>query len=392
MRLVYNCRARSTDVETSHFLQYAVMFLAAAVIAVSLSKRFGLGAVLGYLGAGALIGPHLLNLTPDMSQASELSELGVILLLFVIGLELSPQRLWLMRRAVFGAGTLQVVVSALLLGGAALATGIGWKSALIVGLGLALSSTAIGLQTLAERKELGSPHGRLAFAILLFQDVAAIPILALIPLLGIHDASASASSDGIAALKIVAVIAAVIVGGRYLLRPVLRIVARTQIAEVFTATALLVVLGTAWLMQLAGMQMSLGAFLAGMLLADSEYRHEIESQIEPFKGLLLGLFFLSVGVSLDLDLVRRQPLEIGAIVVCMLALKSGVLIALGRMSGKLDFAQTLRLAVVLAGGGEFAFVVFNLAQERALLDAAQHDALVVAVTLSMALTPLAVIA
>lgn len=378
--------------ETSHFLQYAVMFLAAAVIAVSLSKRFGLGAVLGYLGAGALIGPHLLNLTPDMSQASELSELGVILLLFVIGLELSPQRLWLMRRAVFGAGTLQVVVSALLLGGAALATGIGWKSALIVGLGLALSSTAIGLQTLAERKELGSPHGRLAFAILLFQDVAAIPILALIPLLGIHDASASASSDGIAALKIVAVIAAVIVGGRYMLRPVLRIVARTQIAEVFTATALLVVLGTAWLMQLAGMQMSLGAFLAGMLLADSEYRHEIESQIEPFKGLLLGLFFLSVGVSLDLDLVRRQPLEIGAIVVCMLALKSGVLIALGRMSGKLDFAQTLRLAVVLAGGGEFAFVVFNLAQERALLDAAQHDALVVAVTLSMALTPLAVIA
>ncbi len=379
-------------VETSHFLQYAVMFLAAAVVAVSLSKRWGLGAVLGYLGAGALIGPHLLNLTPDMRQASEFSEFGVILLLFIIGLELSPQRLWLMRRAVFGAGALQVVVSALLLGGAALAVDVGWKPALIVGLGLALSSTAIGLQTLAERKELGSPHGRLAFAILLFQDVAAIPILALIPLLGVHDASASAASDGIAALKIVAVIAAVIIGGRYLLRPVLRIVASTQIAEVFTATALLVVLGTAWLMQLAGMQMSLGAFLAGMLLADSEYRHEIESQIEPFKGLLLGLFFLSVGVSLDLDLVRRQPLEIGAIVICILALKSGVLISLGRLSGKLDFAQTLRLAAVLAGGGEFAFVVFNLAQQHALLDAAQHDALVVAVTLSMALTPLSVIA
>ena len=377
--------------ETSHFLQYAVMFLAAAVIAVSLSKRAGLGAVLGYLGAGALIGPHLLNLTPNMTQASELSELGVILLLFVIGTELSPQRLWLMRRAVFGAGSLQVVLSALLLGGAALAIGIGWKTALIVGLSLALSSTAIGLQTLAERKELGSPHGRIAFAILLFQDLAAIPILALIPLLAIHDAGTNAS-QAIAALKIVAVIAAVIIGGRYLLRPVLRAVASTQIAEVFTATALLVVLGTAWLMQLADMQMSLGAFLAGMLLADSEYRHEIESQIEPFKGLLLGLFFLSVGVSLDLDLVRQQPLQIAAIVGCMLALKSLVLIALGRLSGKLDFAQTLRLAVVLGGGGEFAFVVLNLAQQHALLDPGQRDLLVVAVTLSMALTPLAVIA
>jgi glutathione-regulated potassium-efflux system protein KefB len=378
-------------VETSHFLQYAVMFLAAAVIAVSLSRRAGLGAVLGYLGAGALIGPHLLNLTPNMTQASELSELGVILLLFVIGTELSPQRLWLMRRAVFGAGSLQVVLSALLLGGVALAFGIGWKTALIIGLSLALSSTAIGLQTLAERKELGSPHGRLAFAILLFQDVAAIPILALVPLLGMHDAAAN-SSQGIAALKSVAVIAAVIIGGRYLLRPVLRVVASTQIAEVFTATALLVVLGTAWLMQLAGMQMSLGAFLAGMLLADSEYRHEIESQIEPFKGLLLGLFFLSVGVSLDLDLVREQPLQIAAIVGCMLVLKSFVLIALARLSGKLDLVQAVRLSVVLAGGGEFAFVVLNLAQQHELLDPGQRDLLVVAVTLSMALTPLAVIA
>ena len=377
--------------ETSLFLRYAVMFLAAAVIAVSLSKRAGLGAVLGYLGAGALLGPHLLNLTPNMSQASELSELGVILLLFVIGTELSPQRLWLMRRAVFGAGSLQVVLSALLLGGAALAIGIGWKTALIIGLSLALSSTAIGLQTLAERKELGSPHGRIAFAILLFQDLAAIPILALIPLLGMHDAGTN-SSQAIAALKSVAVIAAVIIGGRYLLRPVLRAVAGTHIAEVFTATALLVVLGTAWLMQLAGMQMSLGAFLAGMLLADSEYRHEIESQIEPFKGLLLGLFFLSVGVSLDLDLVRQQPLQIAAIVASILGLKSLVLIGLGHFTRKLDFAQTVRLAVVLAGGGEFAFVVLNLAQQHTLLDPGQRDLLVVAVTLSMALTPLAVIA
>jgi glutathione-regulated potassium-efflux system protein KefB len=379
-------------VETSHFLQYAVMFLAAAVIAVSLSKRWGLGAVLGYLGAGALIGPHLLNLTPDMRQASEFSEFGVILLLFIIGLELSPQRLWLMRRAVFGAGTLQVVASALLLGSAALFAGMMWKTALIIGLCLALSSTAIGLQTLAERKEIGAPHGRLAFAILLFQDVAAIPILALIPLLATPEPGANAGAEGMAALKIIGVIAAVIVGGRYLLRPVFRIVASTQIAEVFTATALLVVLGTAWLMQLSGMQMSLGAFLAGMLLADSEYRHEIESQIEPFKGLLLGLFFLSVGVSLDLQLVREQPLLIATIVGGMLAIKGAILIAIALASRKLDFSGSVRLAAVLAGGGEFAFVVLNLAEQHALLEPAQRDLLVVAVTLSMALTPLAVIA
>ena len=368
------------------------MFLAAAVVAVSLSRKYGLGAVLGYLAAGALIGPHLLNLTPDMRNTTQFSDLGVTLLLFVIGLELSPQRLWVMRRAVFGIGALQVALSAVLLGAAALAWGLGWKSALIVGLGLALSSTAIGLQTLAERKELGSAHGRLAFAILLFQDLAAIPILAVIPLLGVHTAMAGGVSDGLAVLKVVGVIAVVVIGGRYLLRPLLRAVARTQIDEVFTATALLVVLGTAWLMQLVGMQMALGAFLAGVLLADSEYRHEIEAQIEPFKGLLLGLFFLSVGVSLDLDLIRRQPLLIGAIVAGLLLLKSPVLLALGRMSGKLDFGGTLRLAVVLAGGGEFAFVVFNLARQHGLLDASQHDSLVVAVTLSMVLTPLSVIA
>jgi glutathione-regulated potassium-efflux system protein KefB len=379
-------------VETSHFLQYAVMFLTAAVVAVSVSRYYGLGAVLGYLAAGALIGPHLLNLAPDMHQATELSEFGVILLLFIIGLELSPQRLWVMRRAVFGAGVLQVVLSALVLGGAAWLAGLTRNSALIVGLGLALSSTALGLQILAEHKQLQSPHGRLAFAILLFQDLAAIPILALIPLLGSHASAATPADQALAALKIIGVIAAVAVGGRYLLRPVFRIVASTKIAEVFTATALLVVLGTAWLMQTAHIQMSLGAFLAGLLLADSEYRHEIESQIEPFKGLLLGLFFLSVGVSLDLDLVRRQPLPIAAIVAAMLLLKSGLLLALARLSGKLDSADSLRLASILAGGGEFAFVVFNLAQQRDLLDTQQHDLLVVAVTLSMALTPLAAIA
>lgn len=374
-----------------HFLQYMVMFLAAAVIAVSLSRRAGLGAVLGYLGAGALIGPNLLNLTPDMQKANEFSEFGVILLLFVIGLELSPQRLWLMRRAVFGAGLIQVAISALALGSIVFAFDAGWQSALVIGLALALSSTAIGLQILAERKEIGAPHGRLAFAVLLFQDLAAIPILALVPLLGTHDAATSGST-GLAALKAIAVIAGVVVGGRYLLRPVFRLVAATQIAEVFTATTLLVVFGAAWLMELAGMQMSLGAFLAGVLLADSEFRHEIESQIEPFKGLLLGLFFVGVGVSLDLNLVREQPLAVGAIVVSIFVIKALVLLLIGRLSHKLDLDEMIKLALVLAGGGEFAFVVFNMAQAHELLEPAQRNLLVVAVTLSMALTPLLVLA
>jgi glutathione-regulated potassium-efflux system protein KefB len=379
-------------VETPQFLQYAVMFLAAAVIAVSVSRRAGLGAVLGYLAAGAVIGPHVLGLTPDMSQASQFSELGVIFLLFVIGLELSPQRLWVMRRAVFGAGAAQVAASALLLGSVAWLAGVQRNSALIVGLGLALSSTALGLQILAERKELASPHGRLAFAILLFQDLAAIPILAVIPLLGTHAAAASPAAESLTVAKMIAVIAAIVVGGRWLLRPVFRTVAGLRIPEVFTATALLVVLGVAWIMQQAGMQMSLGAFLAGLLLADSEYRHEIEAQIEPFKGLLLGLFFLSVGVSLDLGLIRREPVQIAAIVAALLLLKSAVLLAVGKLSGKLDLDGGLRLASILAGGGEFAFVVFDLAAQHGVLMAAQRDALVVAVTLSMALTPLSLIA
>ena len=377
--------------EGSHFLQYMVMFLAAAVVAVSLSKRAGLGAVLGYLGAGALIGPSFLNLAPDMTQAKELSELGVILLLFVIGLELSPARLWLMRKAVFGAGLIQVVLSALILCSIAIAVGVATSSAIIIGLALALSSTAIGLQILAERKEIGEPHGRLAFAILLFQDLAAIPILALVPLLGAHGTADASGNTWLAAAKAIGMIALVAIGGRYLLRPVFRAVAATQIPEVFTAMALLVVFGAAWLMQLADMQMSLGAFLAGVLLADSEFRHEIEAQIEPFKGILLGLFFVGVGVSLDLQLVKQQPMAIGLIVLCILAVKALVLLALGKLSGKLDFNEAARLALVLAGGGEFAFVVLNLAREHDLLEASQHSLLVVSVTLSMALIPLLVV-
>jgi glutathione-regulated potassium-efflux system protein KefB len=377
--------------EGSHVLQYMVMFLAAAVVAVALSKRAGLGAVLGYLGAGAVLGPGVLNLAPDMSQTNELSELGVILLLFVIGLELSPARLWLMRRAVFGAGLLQVALSAAILGAIAVAVGALRPSAIVIGLALAMSSTAIGLQILAERKEIGEPHGRLAFAILLFQDLAAIPTLALVPLLGAHDAAVASGSTWLAAAKAIGMIALVAIGGRYLLRPVFRMVAATQITEVFTAMSLLVVFGAAWLMQLAGMQMSLGAFLAGVLLADSEFRHEIEAQIEPFRGLLLGLFFVGVGASLDLQLVKQQPMLVGAIVLCILLVKAAVLLMIGRLFKKLDFEQTVKLALVLAGGGEFAFVVLNLARDHELLGASQHSLLAVSVTLSMALIPVLVV-
>ncbi len=376
--------------ESSPFIQYAVVLLLAAVIAVPLAKRSRLGAVLGYLAAGALIGPSLLNLIGNADEIAHISELGVILMLFVIGLELSPQRLWVMRRQVFGFGTIQVVLSAVAIGCVCLAFGLGWKVALIIGLGLALSSTAIGLQILAERKELQSPHGRLGFAILLFQDVAAIPILALVPLLAVAHGTDNSLPTWAIVLRVVATIAIVIVGGRLVLRPMFRIAARTQMPEVFTACTLLVVLGTAWFVQLGGISMSLGAFLAGVLLADSEYRHEIEARIDPFKGLLLGLFFMSVGMSADIHLAIREPILIVVILAGLLIAKGLILYGVGRLAGETN-DSSLKLAGVLAQGGEFAFVVFTLAMQNQLLDAHLRDVLIVAITLSMALTPLLVI-
>lgn len=373
------------------FLQYAVVLLLAAVIAVPLAKRWQLGAVLGYLGAGALIGPSGLRLIGNTEQIAQLSELGVVLMLFVIGMELSPQRLWVMRRSVFGHGSLQMVATAALIGGVAYFFGLGWKTSLVIGLGLALSSTAIDLQLLAERKELTSAHGRLGFAILLFQDVAAIPILALIPILGAGQAAAAHGSDDLlAALRVILTIAAVVVGGRYLLRPLFRAVAKVGTPEVFTAATLLVVIGTAWLMQLSGISMSLGAFLAGVLLADSEYRHEIEAQIEPFRGLLLGLFFVSIGMSLEVQMALAQPQLVGVLLGALIALKAAVLYAVSRGAAGEDNQQSVALAALLAQGGEFGFVVFTLAASNSLISAAQRDMLVLVVTLSMAATPLLV--
>ncbi|MGH8171837.1 MAG: monovalent cation:proton antiporter-2 (CPA2) family protein, partial [Rhodanobacteraceae bacterium] len=376
--------------QTHNFLQYAVVLLLAAVIAVPLAKRWQLGAVLGYLAAGALIGPSGIRLIGNTEQISAISELGVVLMLFVIGLELSPQRLWVMRRTVFGLGSLQMILTGLAIGGVAFAFGMDWKAALIIGLGLALSSTAIDLQILSERKELSSTHGRLGFAILLFQDVAAIPILALIPLLGVAHMTSTPGVELLKALRIIGTIAAVIIGGRYLLRPMFRAAARAGAPEVFTATALLVVMGTAWVMELAGMSMSLGAFLAGVLLADSEYRHEIEAQIEPFRGLLLGLFFVSVGMSLDVEMVTRQPQLVGTLLIALILIKAVVLYAVSRFVSREDNRQSIALAAVLAQGGEFAFIVFTLAATNGVIDTEQRDLLILVITLSMAATPLLV--
>lgn len=373
-------------------LELALVFLLAAVVAVPVFKRFGLGAVLGYLAAGVVLGPHGLRVVRDADPVLAASEIGIVLLLFVIGLELSPARLRVMRRPVFGVGGLQMGLSALVLGGVAMALGLDWRAALVVGSGLAFSSTAIGLQLLAERKALASEHGRLAFAILLFQDLAAIPLLALIPLLG-HAVDAGAAQPlWLPVLKAVAAIAALVLGGRVLLRHVFRIVARTRMPEVFTATALLVVLGSAWLMQLAGLSMGLGAFLAGVLLAESEFRHEIEAQVEPFQGLLLGLFFMAVGMSIDLARVVREPLLIEAGVLVLLGVKFAILFLLGLRPGRLDARGALLLGSVLALGGEFAFVVFGEAQRAGLIDSVLRDRLVAVVGVTMALTPLLLIA
>lgn len=371
------------------FLQSGVIFLLAAVLVVPLAKRLQLGAVLGYLLAGVLIGPSVLGLIGKPESVGQISELGVVLLLFIIGLELSPRRLWVMRKSVFGVGLAQVLLTALVIGGVAL-LGFGQplNSAVVLGLGLALSSTAFGLQILAERKELTRPHGRLAFAILLFQDIAAIPLIAMIPLLSGVYGSGAAGNQFEQLLKVVGSIAVVVVGGRYLLRPVFRVVAKTGLQEVSTATALLVVMGTAWLMELAGVSMALGAFLAGLLLADSEYRHELEAQIEPFKGLLLGLFFISVGMTADIRLLLSSPGLVLGLMALLILLKMPLLYFVGRFSGGLDRRSALRLGIVLAAGGEFAFVVFKLAREQGLFSGQLHGLLVLAITLSMAVTPL----
>ena len=367
------------------------IFLVAAIIAVPLSRRLGLGAVLGYLAAGMIIGPWGLKLVGDVDAMLHISEFGVILLLFIIGLELQPSRLWVLRKQVFGLGAAQVAVTGLALGGIAFLAGWTWQAALVVGIGLAMSSTAFVLQTLAEKKQLTTRHGRESFAILLFQDLAVIPLLAALPFLAHSAGAGAASAHGgggwMDALKAVAIIGALIVSSRFLIRPLFRTVATHGGREIFTATALFIVVGVTLLMEVAGLTASLGAFLAGMLLADSEYRHELEADIEPFKGLLMGLFFISVGMSANLGLLAKAPLTIAAIVIGIMLIKFVALVLIGRLAGTAA-PSARKLGLALAQGGEFAFVLFGSAAGAGIFTAPVSQMLVVAVTVSMLIAPL----
>ncbi|MCA3015087.1 MAG: cation:proton antiporter [Myxococcaceae bacterium] len=370
------------------FLHEAVVFLIAAVIAVSLFKRTGLGSVLGYLVAGVAIGPSGLRFVSEVESVMRFAELGVVLLLFIIGLELQPSRLWQMRGHVFGLGGAQVGVTTALLSAVALALGQPLVTALVMGFALSLSSTALAVQVLAEKHQLTTQPGRMAFGVLLFQDLAAIPFLAVLPLLGTHGAPAPEGGVGLGLLKVVATFGGMVVASRVVLRPVLKAVAALHSQEVFTAFALLVVAGTAVLMESIGLSATLGAFSAGVLLADSEYRHELEADIEPFKGLLLGLFFMAVGMSANLALLTKQPALVAALVAGLLALKAAVLFAIGwwRLRSTLG---ALRLAISTSQGGEFAFVVFGLATSTAALTPELSQLLVLVVSLSLAVTPVA---
>ena len=364
----------------------ALAYLAAAVLIVPIAKKLGLGAVLGYLLAGIAIGPWGLGFIGEVEDILHFSEFGVVLLLFLIGLELEPRRLWAMRQPIFGQGAAQVLGVAAALAGAAMAAGVDWKVSVIAALGLSLSSTAIALATLDERNLKGTPTGEASFAILLFQDIAAIPMIALVPLLGVAAAD-SGVSGAIAAARVAAVIGSLILGGRYLVRPVLRAIAKTGLREIFTAFSLLLVIGIALLMQLVGLSMALGAFMAGVLLADSEYRHALETDLEPFKGLLLGLFFIAVGMSVDFGVLLAQPWLIIALVSGFLAIKVAVLLGLGRLFG-IAPAERPMFAFLLSQGGEFAFVVFGAAQAARVFTDSVASILIVVVALSMVTTPL----
>jgi glutathione-regulated potassium-efflux system ancillary protein KefC len=367
----------------------AIIYLAAAVVCVPIASYLKLGSVLGYLAAGCIIGPFGSGLIGDPQATLHFAEFGVVLMLFVIGLELDPQHLWTLRRAVFGGGLLQLASSAVPLGAAAYALGLPWQGALVIGLALGLSSTAVSMQSMTEKNLLLTPLGRSAFGVLLFQDIAAIPLLALVPLLA-ERAPGSAGPGWLPVLKVLVAVLAVFVIGRFLTRPILRVLARTGLREVFSAFTLLLVLGIAGLMASVGVSMALGAFLAGVLLAGSEYRHALESDIEPFRGLLMGLFFMAVGMSVDFGLLRQQP---GLVALLVLGFQLIKLLTLRGIAGRLSVRREQRwlFAALLAQGGEFAFVVFGVARSARLLPGNWDALLTLAVALSMAMTPLLLI-
>ena len=390
---------------TPTWLINSFIYLSAAVIAVPLSKALGLGAIIGYLVAGLAIGPWGLGLVTNVTDILHFAEFGVVLMLFLVGLELEPKRLWSLRRPIFGWGSAQVLAcaGALFLGFYAMGHWApkvfgNWQVALVAALGLALSSTAIALQVMGERNMLPTSSGQAGFSILLFQDVAAIPILALLPLLGAQMGMAAELSNAsgdtsrwVEALKIIGVIGGIIVAGRLLLRPLFRWIARSRTPEIFTAASLLLVVGISALMQLVGMSMALGAFLAGVLLAESEYRRELETDIEPFKGLLLGLFFIAVGMSIDCGVLLASPGLMAILVLGFMAIKGLVIYTLAKLMD-LPYQDRPVFTLLLAQGGEFAFVVFQAATGAQVIPPGTSSLLIGAVAVSMLLSPLVLVA
>jgi glutathione-regulated potassium-efflux system ancillary protein KefC len=372
------------------WLHSSLIYLAAAVVAVPLARALGLGSVIGYLGAGIAIGPWGLGLVTDAAQILSFAEFGVVLMLFLVGLELEPKRLWALRRPIFGWGTVQVLGSTVLVVGVAVPLGVDWRMAVVAGLALAMSSTAIGLAVLNERNLLPTHAGQSVLSVSLFQDISAIPILALLPLLAVlpaGHAEAGGASGWVSAAKAAVAIVAVVFGGRLLLRPALRWIARSGTPEIFTAASLLLVVGTAALMHAVGLSMALGAFLAGVLLAESEYRRELETDLAPFKGLLLGLFFIAVGMGIDFAVVLAQPGLVVAIVLGFVLLKALLLLAMARWMG-IALAERPVFTILLAQGGEFGFVVLQGALAVGALAAGTASLLVACIAISMLLTPL----
>ncbi len=363
-----------------------VTLLGAAVLIVPVFQFLRLGSVLGFLAAGMLIGPGGMGLITEVEEVSGLAELGVVFLLFIIGIELKPARLWLMRRQVFGMGSIQVVATGMVLTLALVVSGLQPPVAVLLGLGLALSSTAFVLQILTERQELGTVHGRAAFAILLLQDLAVVPLLAMVPLLA-NPESSLGGDLGLALAESLGSVVLVILVGRYLLRPALHQVALHGSQEIFLATGLLLVLGTAVLIEHAGMSMAMGAFLAGLLIADSEFRHQIMADILPFRAILLGLFFMSVGMMVDLGVMVDEPGRILLLLLALIGIKAAVLWAIARVFGIPQLASR-RLALLLAQSGEFGFVLFGSALHAGLFDSRLYQEAILVVALSMVVTPL----
>jgi glutathione-regulated potassium-efflux system ancillary protein KefC/glutathione-regulated potassium-efflux system protein KefB len=393
--------------EGQGLLLQTLVYLGAGVIAAPIAKRLGLGSVLGYLIAGIIIGPFALSLVGEQADVMRFAEFGVVILLFMIGLEVRPALLWSMRKTIFGLGGAQVVLTAMAIGGASLLLGLDWKIALAVGLVLSMSSTAIVLQTLDEKGLRQGPVGRAAFGVLLLQDLAVIPLFALLPLLAaapVHLVAEAADHAGghggsliaglpawLQTLAVLSAVAAVVGGGRYVVQPVFRFIAQSRLREIFTATALLIVVGVAALMQTVGLSPALGAFLAGVVLAESEYRRELETDIEPFRGLLLGLFFITVGAGINFPLLLSSPGLILALVAALALVKAAVLLVLGRLF-RLAPGDNVLFALALAQGGEFAFVLFSFASANRVLPASLTSLLVVVVALSMLVTPLVLMA